>query len=104
MPEEINRIAVDHLSTHLLAPTQKAMQQLTKEGLTDRAYFTGDVMLDSASRALGVHGPAHSLHSSPGTARRHPIGSIANRQKRSVAANMRSRQYTEHITLTKRSD
>ncbi|MGC6415527.1 MAG: non-hydrolyzing UDP-N-acetylglucosamine 2-epimerase [Bradymonadia bacterium] len=52
MPEEINRIAVDHLSTHLLAPTQKAMQQLTKEGLTDRAYFTGDVMLDSASRAL----------------------------------------------------
>ena len=52
MPEEINRIAVDHLSTHLLAPTQEAMRQLAREGLAERAHFTGDVMLDSASRAL----------------------------------------------------
>ncbi|MBV70488.1 MAG: UDP-N-acetylglucosamine 2-epimerase (non-hydrolyzing) [Myxococcales bacterium] len=52
MPEEINRIAVDHLSSHLLCPTQKAMKQLDQEGLGDRAYFTGDVMFDASLRAL----------------------------------------------------
>jgi UDP-N-acetylglucosamine 2-epimerase len=52
MPEELNRIAVDHLSTHLLCPTHRAMAQLKREGLDDRAYFTGDVMLDASLRAL----------------------------------------------------
>ncbi len=48
MPEEINRVAVDHLSDRLLCPTQRAMAQLQTEGLQDRSVFTGDVMLDVA--------------------------------------------------------
>jgi len=47
MPEEINRIATDHISNCLFAPTQHAMDLLSKEGLSDKAIFSGDVMFDS---------------------------------------------------------
>jgi UDP-GlcNAc3NAcA epimerase len=47
MPEEINRIATDHISSCLFAPTQNAMNLLAKEGLSDISVFSGDVMYDS---------------------------------------------------------
>lgn len=47
MPEEHNRIATDHLSDILLAPTQQAMQQLDREGLGEKSFLVGDVMVDA---------------------------------------------------------
>jgi UDP-GlcNAc3NAcA epimerase len=47
MPEEINRIATDHISDILFAPTQNALNILRNENLADRSYFSGDVMFDS---------------------------------------------------------
>jgi UDP-N-acetylglucosamine 2-epimerase len=47
MPEEINRVVTDHVSTLLFAPTQTAVRQLHTEGITSGVHFTGDVMLDS---------------------------------------------------------
>lgn len=47
MPEEINRVVTDHVSTLLLCPTQNAVDLLEKEGITKGVVLTGDVMLDS---------------------------------------------------------
>lgn len=47
MPEEHNRVATDHLSDILLAPTQQAMQQLECEGLGKKSFLVGDVMVDA---------------------------------------------------------
>jgi UDP-GlcNAc3NAcA epimerase len=47
MPEEINRIATDHVSDFLFCPTQSAVEQLAREGIVRNAQFTGDVMLDA---------------------------------------------------------
>ena len=47
MPEELNRIATDHLSDLLLAPTKSALDQLISEGLRKNSHFVGDVMVDA---------------------------------------------------------
>jgi UDP-GlcNAc3NAcA epimerase len=46
MPEEINRVVVDHLSSLLLCPTQLAVKNLTREGITAGVHLVGDVMFD----------------------------------------------------------
>lgn len=50
VPEEVNRILTDHLSTLLFAPTQTSVQNLSKESLVNGVHFTGDVMLDAFLR------------------------------------------------------
>jgi UDP-GlcNAc3NAcA epimerase len=47
MPEEINRILTDHLSNLLLCPSQNAVQNLAKEGITEGVHIIGDVMFDA---------------------------------------------------------
>jgi UDP-GlcNAc3NAcA epimerase len=47
MPEEINRVASDHMSDILFCPTQTAVENLRREGITRNVFETGDVMLDA---------------------------------------------------------
>lgn len=47
IPEEVNRVLTDHVSSFLFAPTQTAVDNLKREGINDGVYLTGDVMLDS---------------------------------------------------------
>ncbi len=47
MPEEINRVLVDHCSDLLLCPTKTAVENLKKEGITSNICLTGDVMVDA---------------------------------------------------------
>lgn len=47
MPEEQNRVLTDHISSVLICPTQTAVKNLEKEGITKNVYETGDVMCDS---------------------------------------------------------
>jgi UDP-GlcNAc3NAcA epimerase len=48
MPEEINRVVADHLSTLLFCPTSAAIAHLAAEGITANVHATGDVMYDTA--------------------------------------------------------
>ena len=50
-PEEINRVATDHLSSLLLCPTPLAVKNLFKEGITTAVFHVGDVMYDAAQFA-----------------------------------------------------
>ena len=46
MPEEVNRVLTDHLSTLLFAPTAAAVENLAKEGITEGVKMVGDVRVD----------------------------------------------------------
>ncbi len=51
MPEEVNRILTDRISTWLFCPTDKAVENLQKEGFDNfpaSVIRTGDVMYDAA--------------------------------------------------------
>ena len=50
MPEEINRVVVDHLSRWLFAPTPTAVDNLRAEGIEDGVVLVGDLMQDLAAR------------------------------------------------------
>lgn len=58
MPEEINRVLTDHLSTWLFTPTQTAVENLDHEGITQGVHRVGDVMLDAVDLFAG---PAQAL-------------------------------------------
>lgn len=48
MPEEINRIIVDHISDYLFTTEREAEHLLNQEGISsDRIHFVGNVMIDS---------------------------------------------------------
>lgn len=74
MPEEINRVVTDCLSTLLLTPTETAVRNLVAEGVEDwRIQPVGDVMYDAVLRygnlvegndtstRLGLHGQEYLL-------------------------------------------
>lgn len=51
MPEEINRVLTDHLSTLLFCPSALAVSQLQYEGITSGVHLVGDVMADAFADA-----------------------------------------------------
>jgi UDP-GlcNAc3NAcA epimerase len=52
MPEEVNRVMTDHLSTLLFAPTQVAVDNLAKEGLSRGVRLVGDVRVDVVTQTV----------------------------------------------------
>ena len=61
MPEEINRVATDHVSAYHFCPTKNALALLKREGIP--GVFTGDVMYDALKR-FSLSGISHP-HSPP---------------------------------------
>jgi UDP-GlcNAc3NAcA epimerase len=59
MPEELNRLVADHLSSWHFAPTDAAVANLAAEGIVDGVFQVGDLMLDLAARiSAEVRDPA----------------------------------------------
>ena len=54
MPEEINRVVTDHISTYLFCPTSKAVESLRREGIDKGVYEVGDLMYDSLLAMLDL--------------------------------------------------
>ena len=47
MPEEINRVLVDHVSSVLFCPSEQARANLAREGIERGVHVVGDVMYDA---------------------------------------------------------
>lgn len=58
MPEEVNRVVVDHLSACLFCPSAAAAQNLSREGIREGVFVVGDVMVDSLRWACEQSRPA----------------------------------------------
>jgi len=54
MPEEINRVLTDHVSTLLFCPTDAAVKNLAEEGIEKGVHRVGDVMYDALLHNLGM--------------------------------------------------
>ena len=55
MPEEINRVTVDHISDYLFAPTEISRQYLLEEGIPDeRIFVTGNTIVDAVYRNIEI--------------------------------------------------
>jgi UDP-GlcNAc3NAcA epimerase len=59
MPEELNRVVVDHLGDLLFCPTATAVENLRREGITRGVHQVGDVMYDVTLDAV-ARARAHS--------------------------------------------
>ncbi|WP_237228352.1 non-hydrolyzing UDP-N-acetylglucosamine 2-epimerase [Rubinisphaera sp. JC750] len=49
MPEEVNRILVDRISSVLFCPTEISVDHLKNEGISENVHQVGDVMYDSST-------------------------------------------------------
>ncbi|UCE73105.1 MAG: UDP-N-acetylglucosamine 2-epimerase (non-hydrolyzing) [Methanomassiliicoccales archaeon] len=55
MPEEINRLLTDHLSSNLFAPTEVSKKNLTNEGISeDKIYVVGNTIVDATLYNLKI--------------------------------------------------
>ena len=55
MPEEINRIMVDHISDHLFAPTETSRKYLLQEGIQDQKIdVVGNTIVDATMQNLSI--------------------------------------------------
>jgi UDP-N-acetylglucosamine 2-epimerase (non-hydrolysing) len=52
MPEEINRLLTDHLSDYLFAPTQTAIDNLEREHVFGKVFYTGDIAVEIVKEAV----------------------------------------------------
>lgn len=53
-PEEINRVLVSHLADYHFAPTQRAKENLFREGVRENVYVVGNTVVDALFLGLEI--------------------------------------------------
>ena len=53
-PEEINRVLADHIADYHFAPTDKAVKNLRKEGITENVWKVGNTVIDALFLGLSM--------------------------------------------------
>jgi len=61
MPEEHNRIATDHLSEYLFAPTKDAQKNLLAEKVHGKSFVTGNTIIDSINQYSKISSKKSSM-------------------------------------------
>jgi len=54
MPEEHNRVMIDHISDHLFAPTEGAAENARKDNVKGKVHVTGNTVVDAAQRGMAL--------------------------------------------------
>jgi UDP-N-acetylglucosamine 2-epimerase (non-hydrolysing) len=55
MPEEINRVLIDHISDYLFAPTKTSCENLRREGiLNSKIHVVGNTIVDATTQNLSI--------------------------------------------------
>ena len=62
MPEEINRLITDHVSSILFVPSMQSIKNLEKENICDGVYNSGDVMYDIFCRFENSFNLSHKFN------------------------------------------
>lgn len=52
MPEEHNRVIIDHISDHLFAPTEQARRNAIEDNVKGEVHVTGNTVVDAAQRGM----------------------------------------------------
>jgi UDP-N-acetylglucosamine 2-epimerase (non-hydrolysing) len=52
MPEEHNRVMIDHISDYLFAPTEQAHQNAIRDNVKGEVHVTGNTVVDAAQRGM----------------------------------------------------
>lgn len=54
MPEEHNRVMIDHISDHLFATSERSVANLTRESVRGRIHLVGNPIVDASHRHLDL--------------------------------------------------
>lgn len=82
MPEEINRVLTDHISSFLFAPTTNARMNLLNEGISNKKiYCTGNTIVDALHQNLRIAAEKSTLLDELGLNRKKYFVVTAHRQE-----------------------
>lgn len=68
MPEEHNRVIIDHISEYLFPPTEKARQNLLEDNVKGEIFVTGNTIVDAVNQNLKLAQKKSSVLDSLGVA------------------------------------
>ncbi len=84
IPEENNRVVVDHISDSLFAPTEHCAKLLQAEGITDNVFVVGSLGASAAAKHLALAKKSEKLNlpaKSYGWVTAHRSDNVDNRDK-----------------------